>query len=72
MTQTSAWNKNIDDAPRDGTEILLRFTSQGNVSKIINWNKVHGYWQSKGEFVGLGLTSQPLVWMILPKYEGDL
>lgn len=65
------WNTELDEAPKDGTEILVRYTKQSNVSKIVNYNKVHKYWQSKGEPV-LGLKHQPIVWIILPIYKGEL
>lgn len=67
----SDWNVDIDQAPKNGTEILVRFTTQGNVSKIVNWNKIHKRWQSKGE-PQVGLIYQPLVWMILPEYTKEM
>ena len=39
----------IETAPKDGEEILVCNTRQGNVKILINWNKIHGYWESKGK-----------------------
>ena len=66
----SEWNTDLDKAPKDGTELLVRYTKQGNVSAIVNWNVVHNYWQSKGKY-DAGLTFQSIVWMILPQYKGQ-
>lgn len=55
----------LDTAPKDGTEFLIRYPLQGNVKKLVNWNKVHGWWESKGMPV-LGLDHQRADWHPLP------
>jgi hypothetical protein len=45
--------KPMDTAPKDGTEFVVRYTLQGNVKKLVCWNNIHGFWQSKGESVNM-------------------
>jgi hypothetical protein len=35
--------------PITGEEVLVVNTKQGNVKQLVRWNKVRGYWESKGE-----------------------
>lgn len=39
----------IETAPKDGLEILTCNTNQGSVKRLICWNRIHGYWQEKGQ-----------------------
>jgi hypothetical protein len=43
--------KPIETAPKDGQEILARNDNQGGVMRLILWNRTHGYWQSKGDYI---------------------
>jgi hypothetical protein len=47
-----AW-RDMDSAPKDGTEFVVRYTLQGNVKRLVCWNTMHGFWQSKGESVNM-------------------
>ena len=40
--------KNMQSAPRDGTEILLRYPKQGNVKHLALYDKFSGMWTNKG------------------------
>lgn len=55
-------------APKDGTEFLVRYPLQGGVKQLVNWNTIHGYWQSKGEHVP-GIESQKCEWLPIPNFE---
>ena len=41
--------QDIATAPKDGTEFLACWPQQGHVVQLISWNRIHGYWQSKGQ-----------------------
>ena len=53
----------IKTAPKDGTEFLTCNNKQGKVLELVSWNKIHRYWQSKGEVVYLQATH----WLKIPK-----
>lgn len=53
-------------AIKDGVEILVIYMRQGGVKELVSWNKIHKYWQSKGE-ICLGLENNATHWMPLPK-----
>lgn len=40
--------KTIETAPKDGKEILVCDTRQMGVKQLVNYNRIHKYWQSKG------------------------
>lgn len=62
--------KTIDSAPRDGKEILVAYGHQGFVKKLVNYNTLYGYWQSKG-VPELGLETNATHWMPLPAPPKD-
>lgn len=41
----------IETAPKDGQEIIVKFAQQGNVKQLIYFDKIHGYWASKGQAI---------------------
>lgn len=57
--------KTIETAPKNGQEILVIYMRQMGVMKLVNWNKIHKYWESKGE-PSLGLENNATHWMPLP------
>ncbi|KKL76313.1 hypothetical protein LCGC14_2046160 [marine sediment metagenome] len=51
------------ELPRDGLEFLGLYGRQMNVKQLISFNRLHGYWQSKGEAITVvGVTH----WAELP------
>lgn len=54
--------KPIASAPKDGSEFLACYGRQGNVLQLVKWNKIHGYFESKGK-PELGFTSNATDWM---------
>jgi hypothetical protein len=48
MEDTMKW-ESMETAPRDGREILTCNTNIGGFIRLISWNTIHKYWQSKGE-----------------------
>jgi hypothetical protein len=59
---THPW-KSFKTAPKDGLEILVCNTRQGNVKALLRWNRVHEYWQSKGV---VDVAPQWTHWMPIP------
>lgn len=55
----------FNSAPEDGTEILVVFPQQGNVMLLVNYNRIHGYWESKGK-PKIGLEHQGCLWQHKP------
>lgn len=55
----------IATAPKDGTEILVLYGTQGNVKRLAYFSKLYGYWLSKGE-PQLGLEENATHWVPLP------
>lgn len=53
----------IDSAPKDGSEFLTSNANQGRVKQLVSWNRIHGFWQSKGESIHLQATH----WMPIPE-----
>lgn len=51
----------IADIPKTGEEVLVVYTKSGNVKKLVRWNRVHEYWESKGKPV-LGLEQNADYW----------
>ena len=51
----------FESAPKDGTEFLVVYPHQGNVYQLISYNRIHGYWQSKGQ-PKLGIEHQGCLW----------
>ena len=41
------------------------YAKMGFVKKLVNWNNIHGFWESKGEPV-LGFLPNATHWMPLP------
>lgn len=41
--------QNIETAPKDGKEILVCNIRQGSITQLVRWDKIHGYWVSKGK-----------------------
>lgn len=41
----------IETAPKDGTEILIRYPLQGNVKELARWNAIYNCWLSKGKHI---------------------
>jgi hypothetical protein len=64
MNNLKGWAP-IETAPKDGTEVLVRFPLQGNVKQLVSWSRFRGYWKSKGEPL-LGLVEQRAEWHPLP------
>lgn len=52
----------IETVPKDGSEFLVCYGRQGNAKKLISWNTIHGYWQSKGNWEP-GLMQNATLWM---------
>jgi hypothetical protein len=46
----------IETAPKDGEEFLAMNTRQGNVKRLVSWNTIHGFWQSKGDAINMQET----------------
>lgn len=40
-----------ESIPKDGKEYLTKNDRQGGVLSLISWNKIHNYYQNKGEYV---------------------
>jgi len=53
--------RDISEIPKTGEEVLVCFTKQRNVKKLVRWNKIHKYWESKGK-IELGLESNATHW----------
>ncbi len=62
----SAW-KAFDTAPKDGTEVLIRFPLQGNVVLLVNWNVIHKHWESKGKHQE-AIEYQGCLWTTIPSW----
>lgn len=58
----------LKTAPKDGAEFLVRYPLQGNVKQLVRWNRLRGYWVSKGE-PQLGIEHQQAEWHPLPPDE---
>ncbi len=54
----------IESAPRDGTEFVAANANQGFVKCLLNWDTIHGYWESKGKPM---LHMQYTHWHALPE-----
>lgn len=39
--------RSIDTIPKDGKEVLICNTKQGNTKQLVRWDKIHKYWKSK-------------------------
>jgi len=63
-----AWQP-IETAPKTGREFLTRNGNQGGVKRLISFDCVHGYWQSKGEPV---LFLQDTHWLDIPRFKGEI
>lgn len=59
----------IESAPKDGKEFLARWGRQGGSVEIVNWNKIHGHFASKGKAL-LGFASNATHWAPLPAFPG--
>lgn len=67
-SQTEAWNaawQPIETAPKDGTEILVSYGRQNHVKKLVRWDRLYGYWASKGN-PELGLEQNATDWLSIP------
>lgn len=69
MTTLPAGWKPISSAPKDGTEFLARWGRQGGSVEIVNWNRIHGHFASKGHAL-LGFESNATHWTPLPQFPG--
>ena len=67
----SGWYPELKTAPKNGTEILIIFPSQGNVFQLVSYSSLYKYWQSKGQPM-LGLESQGAHWRYLPAPPREL
>ena len=56
----------IGEAPVDGTEFLALYSKQGNTMLIVRFDKINGYFISKGEPL-LGFSNNATHWMPLPE-----
>jgi hypothetical protein len=63
--------KRFSSAPRDGTEFIVCYPLQGNVKQLVNWNTVHGHWESKGE-PATGIMHQGCLWIPIPDMQASL
>jgi hypothetical protein len=59
----------IDTAPKDGTEILVCNTHQGNVKRLIWWSNVYKCWQTKGEVI---TNLQDTHWLKIPTKKKEI
>ena len=50
LAQAGGWLP-IESAPMDGTEFVAAYGRQGFVKELISYNRIHGYWQSKGKAI---------------------
>jgi len=55
----------IETAPKDGNEFLAIWGHQGNVVQVVKWNRLHKFWQSKGEPIA-GFATNATRWHALP------
>jgi hypothetical protein len=51
----------MDTIPKTGEEVLVVYTKQGNVKRLVVWDELHGYWVSGGKPV-LGLEANADYW----------
>ena len=63
--QPQGWQP-IETAPKDGQEFVTANSMQGFVKELVSWNRIHGYWQSKGKSIHMQATH----WMPLPARPG--
>ena len=54
----------IETAPKDGTEFVTCNMRQGGVKQLVNWDKIHNRWESKGDVI---ISLQATHWLKLPK-----
>ena len=52
----------VETAPKDGSEFVTCNMRQGGVKALVHWNRLHGYWKSKGDFIHMQATH----WAPLP------
>lgn len=64
LKPTYGWQP-LATAPKDGTEFIVRYPLQGNVKRLVNRDKIHHIWESKGQAL-LGLDYQQAEWHPLP------
>jgi hypothetical protein len=60
-------NSDLDN----GTEFIVCYPLQGNVKQLVNWNTVHGHWESKGE-PATGIMHQGCLWIPIPDMQASL
>ena len=63
---TDPWKPWTAVRPDDG-EVLVVYPNQGNVMKLVSFNHVHGFWESKGQSI-TGIENQGCYWMSIPKF----
>lgn len=51
----------IETAPKDGREFLACYGRCNNAMHLVSYNRIHSYWQSKGEYVG-GFMQNATAW----------
>lgn len=46
------WRRDVDNAPRDGSEVLLAWANNGNVyTETLCWNEIDEVWRNEDEGV---------------------
>lgn len=56
--------RSFESAPKTGEEILIRYPHQGNVLELCSWNRLYGYWASKGKVIFP--EEQKCEWIAIP------
>ena len=59
--------QDIKTAPKDGSEFLTCNLNQGKVLELVSWNRLYGYWQSKGKAISMQATH----WLMIPEFKKD-
>lgn len=55
----------IESAPKDGREFIAAWGHQAGVMRFVSYNKIHGFFQSKGEPI-LGFMNNATHWRESP------
>jgi hypothetical protein len=57
--------QSIETAPKDGQEIIVAYGHQNFVKDIVRFDRLRGFWVSKGE-PRLGLQNNATHWIAIP------